>query len=282
MLSRIFSFILDLIAPPKCTVCSTLLEDSGELCPRCLKHFTNAMNRRCPICLKTARSCTCRPRNMFETTEIGSKKLISLTYFAKANSTDLGDIVSRKLVYKVKKSYARSGARFAARMLSQEILKLFIKEKLTATDWYITYPPRSKIEAKKYGFDQSKELAQLISEYTDIKVMNCFSRNKSLMQKNLNIYERKINADNTYSLKKDIDVSNKHFIIVDDVITTGSTINACASLLIKAGAKDVFPVSISRTKKKFNIYIPRINGNNILCKNRRCFICLVTLLKFIQ
>lgn len=250
---KILSFLLDLVAPPKCSVCLTLLEDSGELCPSCLKHFTDAMNRRCPLCLKTPRSCTCKPRNLFETTDIGEKKIISLTFFAKADSTDKGDIVSRKLVYKIKKSYDRTGARFAARELSHQILKLFAKQKLKAEDWYITYPPRSRVEAKKYGFDQSKQLAKLISEYTDLKLISCFDRRNSKMQKNLNVAERKINADNTYSLKKDVSVKGGKFIIVDDVITTGSTINACAALLMSAGATDVFPVSVCRSKKKRRI-----------------------------
>ncbi len=252
-ISKILSFLLNLVAPPKCSVCLTLLEESGELCPRCLKHFTDAMNRRCPLCLKTPRACTCKPRNLFETTDIGEKKLISLTFFAKADSTDKGDIVSRKLVYKIKKSYDRTGARFAARELSHQILKLFAKQKLNTEDWFITYPPRSRVEAKKYGFDQSQQLAKLISEYTGLKLISCFDRKNSKMQKNLNIAERKINADNTYSLKKDISVKGEKFVIVDDVITTGSTINACASLLMSAGATEVFPVSVSRTKKKRRI-----------------------------
>ena len=60
-------------------------------------------------------------------------------------------------------------------------------------------------------------------------------------------------TNSTYSVKKDLNIKDKSFIIVDDVITTGSTINACASLLMSAGAKDVFPVSVSRTKKKRRI-----------------------------
>jgi len=190
---------------------------------------------------------------MFETTPIGEKKLISLTFFAKPDSTDRGDIVSRKLVYKIKKSYDRTGARFAARELSHQLLKLFAKNKLNPEEWFITYPPRSRVEARKYGFDQSKQLAELIAGYTGIRLCACFDRNNSKMQKNLNVYERKINADSTYFLKNDVKIKGEKFIIVDDVITTGSTINACASLLMSAGASDVFPVSVSRTKKKRRI-----------------------------
>ena len=250
ILARIWSFILNLIAPSKCAVCSDLLEESGELCPTCLKYFTNAMNRRCPLCLKTPRSCTCRPKNLFETTEIGSKKLLALTFFAKPDSTDKGDIVTRKIVYNVKKSYVRSSSRFVARQLSHETLKLLATNKYSIEDWYVTYPPRSKKEARKYGFDQSKELAMLISEFTGMRVINCFNRKHSKMQKNLSAAERKLNADSTYSLKDGLDIAGKKFFIIDDVITTGSTLNACASLLISGGATDVFPVSISRSKKK--------------------------------
>ena len=132
-------------------------------------------------------------------------------------------------------------------------MKLFTKNKLNPEEWFITYPPRSRVEAKKYGFDQSKQLAELISEYTGMKLYRCFERKNSKMQKNLNIYERKINADGTYSLKNGVQIKGKKFVIIDDVITTGSTINACASLLMSAGATDVFPVSVSRTKKKRRI-----------------------------
>ncbi len=247
---KVLSLFLRLIAPPKCSICSELLEGSGELCPRCLEYFTRALNRRCPICSKTARSCTCRPRNLFYTTAIGKKNLLSLTYFPKPNCKDRGDIAARRLVYAVKKSYARSSARFAARQLSLELLKLFAKEKLDITEWVITYPPRSRVEKTKYGFDQSRDLARLISQYTGMKVVNCFNRKGNEMQKNLSAAERKFNADNTYFLKKNVDVSNRSFIIVDDVVTTGSTVNACAALLMNGGASNVFPISIARQKRK--------------------------------
>ncbi|MBQ7836487.1 MAG: ComF family protein [Clostridia bacterium] len=250
LLSVLLSFILNLVSPPKCAICKDLLEESGELCPICLEYFAHAMNRRCPICAKTARSCTCRPRYMQYTTELGSKRMLALTYFAKADCTDPGDIAARKLVYAVKKSSSRSCARFAARQLSHELLKFFAKEKLDISKWYITYPPRSNEGIRTYGFDQSKQLVSLISEYTGIKIMKCFKRKKGKMQKLLSTTERKMNADSLYGLLKDADVRDKRFLIIDDVITSGATVNACAALLLHNGAADAFPVCISRMKKK--------------------------------
>ncbi len=250
ILTRFASFILRLAAPPKCAICEELLYESGELCPYCLDGFAHAMNRRCPRCSKAARSCTCRPRNMFFTTEIGEKSLLSLTYFAKKDCTDAGDIVSRKLVYSVKKSMARDSARFSARQLSHELLRLFAKEKLDIEQWYITYPPRSKKEITRFGFDQSKQLASLIAEYTGMKFACTIERKGGEMQKNLSPAERKFNADSIYFLSKGFDPKGKRFIIVDDVITTGATVSACAMILTENGATDVFPISIARLKKK--------------------------------
>lgn len=248
--ARIASFVLRLMAPPKCAICGTLIDDSGELCHECLEYFAHAMNRRCPVCSKTARSCVCRPRNMFDTTSLGEKKLLALTYFAKNDCTDPGDIASRRLVYAVKKSPARSCVRFAARQISQELLKFFAKEKLDITSWCITYPPRSPKEARRFGFDQSKQLASLIAEYTGMKCISCFGRKCGKMQKNLTAAERKLNADEAYFLFSEESITDRKFIIVDDVVTTGSTVNACALLLKNSGATDIFPVCISRTKKK--------------------------------
>lgn len=249
-LARILSFILNLVSPPKCAICKDILSESGELCPVCLSHFAHAMNRRCPLCGKTARSCTCRPRYMQYTTEIGEKRMLALTYFAKSDCTDPGDIASRRLVYAVKKSLPRSCVKFAARQISHELLRFFAREKLDITKWYITYPPRSREGIREFGFDQSKQLTRHISRYTGIKVIPCFKRNKGKMQKLLSTTERKMNADKIYELAPGCDVKDKRFLIIDDVITTGSTVNACAKLLLDGGASDAFPVCISRMKKK--------------------------------
>ena len=90
----------------------------------------------------------------------------------------------------------------------------------------------------------------MLSKYTGIPVEKCFVNKGSLTQKKLNSLERKRNAAISYKIKDGISPKDIKYIIVDDVITTGATVNACAVLLKAAGAQCVFPVSVARTKKK--------------------------------
>ena len=262
MFARLLSFVLRLVSPPKCVLCGSLIEEDGSLCPVCLKYYTAAMNRRCPVCAKTARSCTCRPYSMNSTSEVGEKRLIALSFLARPESTDNGDKATRHLVYTVKRRFDRGSVRFCARLLSHEILRHFVKNKEDLSEWSLTYPPRSRGEVVKYGFDQSKQLVRLISRYTGMKMERCFGRRTHKMQKTLNAFERRTNADEAYCLHKDAECKGKKYVIVDDVITTGATVNACANILFAAGAESVFPVCIARTKKRKRL--PQRNSPNKL------------------
>ena len=112
----------------------------------------------------------------------------------------------------------------------------------------ITYPPGTRQRIRKYGFDQSRQLAKKISRYTGIPWMSCMRRKGRTMQKTLSSMERRINAERAYTLR-DCPVQGKNILLIDDVITTGATVSACARLLRQGGANKVFPISIARTKR---------------------------------
>jgi ComF family protein len=58
--------------------------------------------------------------------------------------------------------------------------------------------------------------------------------------------ERRENVSGAFAASSD-DVSGKTILLVDDVITTGATLNACASALLSAGARAVYAFSVART-----------------------------------
>ena len=66
----------------------------------------------------------------------------------------------------------------------------------------------------------------------------------------MNAFQRRANADKAYSAINIDSFIGKKVLIIDDVMTTGATINACAKLLKDNGAKLVFPACIARTRKK--------------------------------
>ncbi len=180
---------------------------------------------------------------------LGEKKLSALAFYGKFGSDDLRDILVRRLVYAVKTSDDRSSVNFCARLLSHEIIKTMVLCGEELTDWKITYPQRSKKRRKRYGFDHGRDLALKISKYTGIKFEETLKSNAYYTQKSLNAMERMENANSAYSLKKGVTPSGK-YLLVDDVITTGATVNAAARVLKAGGAEAVYPLCIARSKRK--------------------------------
>ena len=64
-------------------------------------------------------------------------------------------------------------------------------------------------------------------------------------QTKLHINERKINVENAFNVKIQKIVEGKNILLVDDVITTGSTINECAKVLLESGANKIYAASIA-------------------------------------
>ncbi len=62
--------------------------------------------------------------------------------------------------------------------------------------------------------------------------------------------DRHENAKHTYSLYKEIDLTGKRIVLVDDVLTTGATATACAAILREMGAAEVFFVSLAKSQNK--------------------------------
>ncbi len=136
-----------------------------------------------------------------------------------------------------------------AKILGQCLLARLKKENIKEIPDFILPVPLHKQRLVKRGFNQSLEIARPIAKYFDIPIdLKTIRRNRqTLAQANLNITERKKNIRGCFELKlKDGALTGKHIVIIDDVVTTGSTINELAKLLKKAGAEKVGVWSIAR------------------------------------
>jgi ComF family protein len=91
------------------------------------------------------------------------------------------------------------------------------------------------------GFNQSEWIANLLSQHCQGKVKNMLVRRRyTRSQTHLTREERKVNVSNVFSLKKrDVCTPHVHYVLVDDVFTTGATLNACAGTLQKGGAQRI-------------------------------------------
>lgn len=100
------------------------------------------------------------------------------------------------------------------------------------------------------GYNQSEMIARGISEVTGIPVSTKALKrvNFTQSQTHLTSAERVENVEKAFRLKKAEDVAGKHILLVDDIITTGATITACAKELQKAGNVKFSVMSIGFTK----------------------------------
>lgn len=107
-------------------------------------------------------------------------------------------------------------------------------------DLLVPVPLHKKREQQR-GFNQSFLLCENITEETKIpSIKDLLIRTKNnISQTGLNREERAVNVKNIFSINKDYDITGKTILILDDVFTTGATINECANVLMKNGAREV-------------------------------------------
>ncbi len=107
--------------------------------------------------------------------------------------------------------------------------------------------PLYPVRRRERGFNQAEELARMLGKSTGLPVLDVLTRiKKTETQARLRRSERLRNQLNAFDLKSGFDLRGKRLLIIDDVFTTGATINACARILKKAGAGDLAALTVAR------------------------------------
>lgn len=107
----------------------------------------------------------------------------------------------------------------------------------------VPVPPRpGKIKSK--GWDQVDEISQILEFRYNWNVRRILCRHTNVEQKTLERSQRMEMIGKAYSLNADVKIVPEVVCLVDDVLTTGSTIESCAEKLKEAGCKKVFAVAL--------------------------------------
>src|SRR5690606_34711792 len=100
--------------------------------------------------------------------------------------------------------------------------------------------PLHPAREREREFNQAKVLADLLSELSGIPALNALSRVRyTTTQTRLDRRERMENLRGAFELRQTCPVQSRHLLLVDDVLTTGSTLDECARVLRAAGAASV-------------------------------------------
>ena len=218
---------VDWIYPPTCIGCGRI---NQRFCEECQSQIEYIQGQLCPKCGEPSKhkdlcnSCKADPP-CFES-------LRGIAHYA-------GPI--RQCVIKLKYDSDYALAEFLAEMMIHEIHKLGWDLEL------VTSVPLSKLKHQERGYNQANLLARPIAYALRVPFKpDAITRSKDTRsQVGLSAFERAENLKNAFSADSQI-VRKKRILIIDDVTTTGTTINECSRALLSSGANCVFGMTLAR------------------------------------
>ena len=111
----------------------------------------------------------------------------------------------------------------------------------------VTYVPLHKARERQRTYNQSFLLAEEIAGRFNGKVSDCLERAQvTVSQTHLTASEREANVRNKFAIKRRHALEGQRVLLVDDVMTTGATVNECARVLKDAGAREVLVLTAAR------------------------------------
>ena len=138
-----------------------------------------------------------------------------------------------RMVYSLKYLGHPEVGEFMGRMMSAELLGTTFFDGIDM----IVPVPLSKKRQRKRGYNQSEEIARGISSLTGIPVANKVVKREKFVesQTQKHRWQRLENVDGVFRRCNNASVDGKHILLVDDVVTTGSTIISCANEISRGG-----------------------------------------------
>ena len=229
------SWLINTLVPLRCGICGTYTDASHTLCPECFAKLRFITKPCCPICgrpfeYEVAKDVICG-------TCLKQKPI-----YQTARAAMVYDDISKELIIPFKHGDRTDLSPLLVKFLYQCGLDMFSKIDL------IMPVPLHQFRLMKRKYNQSALLASGLSKKTHIPYEPyLLRRHKSTKsQGHLNSKERAKNVLNAFRVVHTDRIKNKIILLVDDVYTTGATVNACAKALLNAGAKEVHVLTVCR------------------------------------
>ncbi len=220
--------------PSKCLICNCQTNENSIFCSKCFPKITIIDYPFCKICGKILDSS-------FEEDCVCNTCLKFPRQFELARSLFQYDKISKQIIMKIKKQSDNGVAKNCCRML-------FLKYKniLETADLIIPVPSHWTRIFKR-GYNPPDIIAIALSKISKIPFSNVLKRiKKTQYQKNKYIHERFENVEDAFYCEANL--SEKTVILVDDVFTTGATLNECSKILKNQGCKKIFCLTIGTTR----------------------------------
>jgi ComF family protein len=215
-MKNLLSDFIELFFPDLCKVCNgKLMHDEKHICLSCFYKLPETNSH-----LSDDNSVEKRFWGKVETEH-------AYSFFKYVKDSDFHQLLS-ELKYKGCKELGEYLGEYYASLLKNA-------GKLSDIDCIIPVPLHSK-RLNKRGYNQSEWIAKGFSRVfqKDLIIDNLYRKSANSTQTRKSVYNRWINVSDIFALKDPKQPEGKHILLVDDVLTTGSTITACAQTLHSA------------------------------------------------
>ena len=220
IMKQIWSVPLVSIYPQVCGICGKINQES--LC------------KKCEIKIKKQKDVNIIKENI----EVEDRYFNELIYFFKYEG------LIRKLILDYKKNKkAYLYKTFVNFILKEQKVFDFLK----CYDMIIPVPI-SKKRYKERGYNQSYLIAKEIAKRINLKLVNrsLYKTKNIIEQSKLNREQRLLNIQDAYMIKNMQIISGKRIILIDDIYTTGSTVNECSKVLRQAKPQKIGVLTVAK------------------------------------
>ena len=229
---KLLDEILSLIYPPRCAVCDRLIEYEG-FCDKCLNNLQPILKKRCFRCGLPKRECDCK----------------NFAYhFDGITSPYFNEGIAQQAIYNFKFRKNFGCVKLVSAKMAEYAKNTFGNENIDL----ICCVPSTKRNKNKRGFNQSEilamEIAKQLDKPFDSKLIT--KKHRTETQHFLNLSQRFDNVRNSFCVQ--VKLNKKSILLVDDIKTTGASLDECSRQLKFAGASKVYCVTalISNCKQK--------------------------------
>lgn len=232
-IKNIMDRVLFALSVPKCVCCKTRL-DYGEnaLCLKCSAEFEQFKTRNCSRCARKLNMCSCS-NDFLEAHYI--KRTIKCFRYLNRNDATPGNA----LIYSLKRDNRSDVLKRCA-----DELEYAIRNSISDPGGYIfTNVPRRKSAIIEHGIDHSELLARELAKRFDAEYISLLKSNAKKPQKSLETADRFKNAE--FYISKNIDLTGRAVILVDDIITSGASMSKAASLIRSLGSREINAASLA-------------------------------------
>ncbi len=223
-------WLMALFFPNRCYVCGEVVDWQTRICSSCYDDVPYILPPVCPRCGRSKSDCVCRGhKRLFE-------RCVSPLYY---------DDRLKLAIYQLK-TY---GYRQTVDALACEMAEVIRREYGGIEFDAIVPVPLHKNDLSARGFNQSELLARALASSVRLPVQPVLiKRYATKPQKTLTMRQRCGNLLGAFDVIEGADVKDAVLLLVDDVVTTGSTLDECAKMLKLYGAKEVYAVTAAATR----------------------------------